>query len=206
MSELPSKADLRRQVRERLRAVPDAELAVWSQELVCALQAREDLWATPGTVAIFGGLRNEPDLITGLLPWLTARGWRVVLFAVDGVELRPFEVTGMHDLKRGMLGIWEPVADPLRAVPLVELTLILVPGLAFSQHDGSRLGRGGGFYDRFLARPEVTATRVGICFESQLFAHLPCEAHDAQVSELMTEKRAIIAQTSTNGCQKTVKE
>src|SRR5690606_26172443 len=107
MIEPPSKADLRRQVRERLRAVPDEELAVWSQELVSALQAREDLWATPGTVAIFGGLRNEPDLITGLLPWLTARGWRVVLFAVDGVELRPFEVTGMHDLKRGMLGIWE---------------------------------------------------------------------------------------------------
>lgn len=191
MIEPPSKADLRRQVRERLRAVPDAELAGWSQELVCALQAREDLWAVPGTVAIFGGLRNEPDLITGLLPWLMDRGWRVVLFAVQGVELLPFQVTGSHDLKRGMLGIWEPVAEPLWAVPPAELTLILVPGLAFSREDGARLGRGGGFYDRFLARPEVQARRVGICFEAQVFPSIPCEGHDARVDELMSENRAI---------------
>ena len=191
MNELPSKADLRRQVREQLRAVPDAQLAAWSQDLVSALQAREDLWAVPGTVAIFGGLRNEPDLISGLLPWLVARGWRVALFAVQGVDLLPFLVTGSQDLQRGMLGIWEPVADPQRIVAPAELTLILVPGLAFSEEDGSRLGRGGGFYDRFLARPDVVARRVGICFEAQLFPHIPCEVHDARVAAIMTEKRAV---------------
>lgn len=191
MSEVLTKPDLRRLVRERLRAVPDGKLAEWSQDLVSALQARSDLWAVPGTVAIFGGLRNEPDLITGLLPWLVTRGWRVVLFAVQGVELLPFQVTGSQDLRRGMLGIWEPVADPLLAVPPAELTLILVPGLAFSQELGSRLGRGGGFYDRFLARQDMVARRVGICFEAQLYTHLPCEEHDAQVDELVTEKRTV---------------
>ena len=184
-----AKAELRRQVRERLRSVTREELASWSDLLVSRLQAQTELWATPGTVALFGGLRNEPDLITGLVPWLVERGWRVVLFAVEGVELLPFRVTGHHDLKRGMLGIWEPVADPLHAVRPEELTLILVPGLAFSQEDGSRLGRGGGFYDRFLARPDVMARRVGICFEAQLFPQIPCEMHDARVAEVVTEQR-----------------
>jgi 5-formyltetrahydrofolate cyclo-ligase len=191
MTELPSKADLRRQVRERLRAVPDAQLATWSKNLVSTLQAREDIWTDTGTVAIFGGLRNEPDLISGLLPWLVARGRRVVLFAVQGVELLPFQVTGDQDLKRGTLGIWEPVADPLRAVRPAELSLILVPGLAFSEEDGCRLGRGGGFYDRFLDRPDVVARRVGICFEAQLFPHIPCEGHDARVGTVVTEQRVL---------------
>lgn len=185
---LPTKADLRRQVRERLRAVSAEELAAWSRQLVSRLQQRDDLWAAPGTVALFGGLRNEPDLITNLLPWLRARGWRTVLFALEGVELRPFEVTGTQHLVRGQLGIWEPVTDVQRVINPDELTLILVPGLAFSQNDGSRLGRGGGFYDRFLAQPKVVAKRLGICFEAQLFPGIPCEAHDARVEELLTEK------------------
>lgn len=186
-----SKTDLRRLVRDRLRAVPDEELAVWSGKLVARLQTREDLWAQPGTVALFGGLRNEPDLISALLPWLRARGWRVVLFAMEGVELRPFEVTGTHDLKRGMLGIWEPVTEPSRAVTPSDLTLILVPGLAFNPEDGSRLGRGGGFYDRFLSRPDVGARLVGTCFTTQLFQHIPREVHDARVSMIITEEKAV---------------
>ncbi len=190
MTDLPTKADLRRQVRERLRAVPGEELAVWSRQLVTRLQTRDDLWARPGSVAIFGGLRNEPDLISEFLPWLRARGWQTVLFALDGVDLRPFEVTGSHDLHCGPLGIWEPVTDGRLAVPVDGLTLILVPGLAFSRGDGSRLGRGGGFYDRFLHQPGITAKRLGLCFEAQLFSAVPCEAHDARVEELITETAA----------------
>jgi len=185
--DLPTKADLRRQMRERLRAVSSEELAGWSQQLVARLQAQENLWAAPSIVALFGGLRNEPDLITGLLPWLRARGWKTALFALEGVELLPYEVTGAQDLKRGPLNVWEPVTDLRHAITPGELTLILVPGLAFSSGDGSRLGRGGGYYDRLLARPDVTAKRLGICFEAQVFPGIPCEAHDARVQALATE-------------------
>lgn len=183
----PTKADLRRQVRERLRSMPVEELRRWSDQLVARLKAREDLWTVPGTVALFGGLRNEPDLITDLLPWLRNRGWRTVLFFVEGVGLHPYEVTRLADLQRGPLGVWEPVPDVHRAVEPEELTLILVPGLAFSHLDGARLGRGGGFYDRFLARPEVTASRVGLAFDAQVYSDIPHEEHDLRVASLLTE-------------------
>lgn len=183
----PTKAELRRQVRERLRAVPVEELKVWSDQLVARLKAREDLWSVPGTIALFGGLRNEPDLITDLLPWVRGRGWRAVLFFVEGVGLHPYEVTGLPDLQRGPLGVWEPVPDVHRAVEPDQLTLILVPGLAFSSQDGARLGRGGGFYDRFLARPEVTARRLGIVFQAQVYPDIPHEEHDLRVASLLTE-------------------
>ena len=189
MSTLPlSKAELRRQVRERLRAVPAEELAAWSQQIVSRLMAREDVWTCPGTVTLFGGLRNEPDLITTLLPWLRTRGWKTALFAMEGVELHAYEVTGDHDLERGPLGVWVPVVPQCRPVPLEELTLILVPGLAFSHTDGARLGRGGGFYDRFLDQPNVTAALVGLCFEAQVLQEIPREPHDACVPTLITEQ------------------
>ena len=190
MSTAPlTKADLRRQVRERLRAVPAEELSAWSQQIVHRLMAREDLWTCPGTVTLFGGLRNEPDLITTLLPWLRTRGWKTALFAMEGVELHAYEVTGDHDLERGSLGVWVPVISQCRPIPPEELTLILVPGLAFSHTDGARLGRGGGFYDRFLDLPSVKAARVGLCFEAQVLQEIPREPHDACVPTLITEQK-----------------
>ena len=145
-------------MRARLRAVPDGTLKAWSAQLVTRLQARTELWGEPGTVAIFGGLRSEPDLVSTFLPWLR---------------------------ERGPLGVWEPAGTAV--LPLAELDVILVPGLAFVRKTGARLGRGGGFYDRLLSRPEVRARRVGIVFELQLLPDLPRESHDVCVADIVTE-------------------
>ncbi len=187
MSPPLGKAELRNQVRASLRAVPADELTRWSHQLVLNLQAQEDLWATPGTVTLFGGLKNEPDLITGMLPWLIARGWRAALFGMEGTELLPYEVLTESDLHRGPLGVWIPEAKPEHAISPGHIDLILVPGLAFSREDGSRLGRGGGYYDRFLSKPEVNAKRLGLCFEAQIIPQLPREEHDMHVNDLLTE-------------------
>ena len=180
-----TKSAVRRSIRERLRAVPDGTLRRWSEQIVERLKARAGLWEQPGVVALFGGLRNEPDLVSDLLPWLHARGWRTVFFVVEGTELIPVEVRGQQDLKRGYLGVWEPVGvSPLL---VVELDVILVPGLAFALRDGARLGRGGGFYDRLLSKPEVRAKLVGVAFHIQMLPDIPCEEHDVRVPDLVTE-------------------
>jgi 5-formyltetrahydrofolate cyclo-ligase len=99
----------------------------------------------------------------------------------------PYEVRSPGDLRRGMLGIWEPVIDPARFVATADLTAILTPALAYGQSDGSRIGRGAGFYDRLFARPEVKARRIGIAFDLQIVPHIPTEAHDARVNAIVTE-------------------
>ncbi len=181
-----TKAGVRRSMRALLRAVPESTLAAWSAQLVTRLQARTELWEKPGTVAIFGGLRSEPDLVSTFLPWLRERGWRVVMFTVSGTELQPVEVRDEHDLKRGPLGVWEPVGSEV--LPLESLDVILIPGMAFAQSNGTRLGRGGGFYDRLLSRPEVRARILGIAFGMQLLPDIPCEEHDVRVTEIVTEQ------------------
>lgn len=71
-------------------------------------------------------------------------------------------------------------------VPPESLDVVIVPGLAFDSV-GGRLGRGGGFYDRFLAlaRPPVS---IGVAFEEQIVDHIPLEPHDQQLSAIATPK------------------
>lgn len=172
-------------MRTQFRETPDAELQSWSGQLVAHLQARQDLWETPGVVALFGGLRSEPDLISHFMPWLQSRGWKTVLFTISGTQLLPVIVQNESDLKRGYLGVWEPTGDEV--ISHSELDLILIPGLAFAEQTGARLGRGGGFYDRLLSRPEVRAQLIGVAFQMQMLPVIPTEEHDIHVQEIVTE-------------------
>ncbi len=81
-------------------------------------------------------------------------------------------------------GVREPRAD-LPAIDPGRLDLVLVPGLAFDA-GGGRLGRGGGFYDRFLPAA-VGAVRVGVCWSGQVVDAVPAEPHDVRVHMLVTE-------------------
>ncbi|MBX7209568.1 MAG: 5-formyltetrahydrofolate cyclo-ligase [Verrucomicrobiaceae bacterium] len=169
-----------------LRALPADEVARRS-DLVISHLVHPGQWCGPGAVAaLFGGLPGEPDLLP-LLPWFHGRGVRVVFFAVEGRRLVPCEVRSADDLRRGALGVWEPVVEPARLVAPADLTVILTPALAFGRCDGSRLGRGAGFYDRFFADPRITARRIGIGFDLQVLSAVPVEPHDARVHALVTE-------------------
>ena len=67
-----------------------------------------------------------------------------------------------------------------------ERILVLVPALAYTPHR-RRLGRGGGFYDQYLARLESRGTYVGVCFSVQIESELPTEEHDLSVNLVVTE-------------------
>ena len=95
------------------------------------------------------------------------------------------EVKSLQDLQRGEMNVWEPLGSDV--LPLSSLDVILVPALAYALTDGARLGRGGGFYDRLLCRPEVRARLIGIAFQIQLVPEVPAETHDIRVPDLVTE-------------------
>ena len=84
----------------------------------------------------------------------------------------------------------------LRIPKLIEYTLsdaidaVIVPGLAFDEN-GHRLGRGGGFYDRFLAQLPASFPTIGLAFGRQIVSRIPRETHDAAVRLIATETRLI---------------
>ncbi len=70
--------------------------------------------------------------------------------------------------------------------PPEEIDLMLVPGVAFDPA-GRRLGRGRGFYDRYLSRPDATHIyKVGLCRPGALVPEVPAEAHDVVMDRVAT--------------------
>ena len=89
------------------------------------------------------------------------------------------------DLERQHFGIYEPKKGRVKEVPLDHIDLIVVPGVAFDKTN-MRLGRGHGYYDRFLsAVPKKTKT-IGLAFDCQVVENLPKEPHDIPVSKIIT--------------------
>ncbi len=94
--------------------------------------------------------------------------------AMQFYDYRPSALTS------GAFGIAEPVVEDCPVCPPEAIDLMLVPGMAFTR-EGARLGRGKGFYDRYMAQPELQAFRVGVCFAHQLVETLPTEPHDCAI-------------------------
>lgn len=103
-------------------------------------------------------------------------------------EMEAKRIFSRSDLKPGRYNIPEPPSDAETCDPR-RLSLIVVPGLAFGE-DLSRLGRGAGYYDRFMKTAE-NAEKIALCREANVFRTVPHEAHDVFVDMIVTEKRII---------------
>ena len=94
------------------------------------------------------------------------------------------------EIALGNLGIYQPKEDFHRFFPPSILDMVIVPGVAFTQQ-GLRLGRGGGYYDRFLKKLSGQAYSVALAFEMQIIEEIPLEKNDIPVDCIITEKRII---------------
>lgn len=101
---------------------------------------------------------------------------------------RAFRLTG---LTSGAFGIWEPAPAPNRLVGPAAFDVVLVPGLAFDLN-GGRLGRGAGFYDRFLATLPAQTRLVGVALDEQIVDQAPRDAFDLPVDALATPSRLVV--------------
>ena len=89
------------------------------------------------------------------------------------------------DLERQHFGIYQPIVGRVREVPLEDIDLVVVPGVAFDKNN-VRLGRGHGYYDRFLCGlPKKTRT-IGLAFDFQVLEYLPKDSHDIPVWKTIT--------------------
>jgi len=175
-----TKPELRKLAREKLSRLTRREAAEKSAAIRESIGGNR-AWREASTVCLFAAHGMEPDVD---LLWKHAPGKRICYPRVEGRDLELVAVTAPEALAVSKWNLREPPAAA--GVPLSEIDLVLVPGLAFTR-DGGRLGRGGGFYDRLLGRPLLRARRIGICFEVQILESLPLEGHDQRVDEVLTE-------------------
>lgn len=110
-------------------------------------------------------------------------GKKVAFPRVEGSEMEFYEVTSLKDFQEGSFHVMEPVGGEPVAV---QNALVLVPGLGFDSR-GSRIGYGGGYYDRYFSR-HPKHIKVGIAYAVQLVGELEVEEHDISMDGIVTEE------------------
>ena len=173
-----TKEELRRSVRRLKQQYPPAQLEQLSQAVIARLRPR---LVEAQTILAYYSLPDEV-CTRQLIDELIADGKTVLLPKVldaGRMELRRY--TGPHDLTEGAYGIMEPVGEPFTDYALIDIALI--PGMAFDAA-GHRLGRGRGYYDRFLNSQWSMVNGqwlIGLCFDFQKVPVLPSDDHDIPV-------------------------
>lgn len=176
---------LRRQIREIEAAVTDTQRAssdflLQQRFLDLAQVQRAD------TILLYASMGKEVDT-EPLLRVLSQQGKRVLLpCCMPGNEMIA-RVYDSRRLCRHPYGMWEPSSD-CEAVEKQNIDLILVPGVCYDR-SCMRLGRGGGFYDRYLA--DYQGMTVGWCREVLLWEKIPAEPWDRPVQLVLTEQEEI---------------
>lgn len=134
-------------------------------------------------LGVYSPLRDEPD-------WTSALAEQNLFFAFpywlsDG-EMEFKQANGRELVIDKNFGV--KMREPLKEHLTVTPEVLLIPGMAFTE-DGGRLGRGKGYYDRYLENHR--GLKIGLCFEFQILDRLPREDHDIEMDFLVTEKRVI---------------
>ncbi|WP_338779894.1 5-formyltetrahydrofolate cyclo-ligase [Streptomyces sp. DG1A-41] len=187
----PDKRSLRREilaVRNRLTA---DDLRETSSALARRALELPEL-ARAGTVAAYVSVGSEPGTLA-LLDALRARGVRVLLPALlpdNDLDWGVYE--GEGSLARvqhgGRMALYEPAGERLGPDAVTTADAVLLPGLAVDTR-GMRLGRGGGSYDRVLARLERAGARpalVVLLYDTEVVGFVPAEPHDRPVRAVVT--------------------
>lgn len=177
------KTNLRKQMRVQLKAM-DAEEKRVLDHMVC-----EQLFSVSEIAdadRIYGYMNLSWETGTEeILECLWKAGIQVALPKVLGETMEFFHVRSKGDLEEGSFHILEP-KDSCEIVSWPNAP-VLVPGLAFSK-DGKRLGKGGGYYDKFLSKEPGHQT-IALAYEFQIVNEIHTEEHDRPVDMIVTENR-----------------
>lgn len=174
-----NKKELRRMIREKKRAMTEAEIQQHSQALGKLFVASE---AYQKARTIYGYLPYNQEVRTiPMLEQAIRDGKRVAVPKVYGDEMKFLYLEDLSQVETGYAGIPEPIAD--EPVADDKTALVLMPGLAFDR-EGHRIGYGGGFYDKFLAE-EPDHPTLALCYDFQMMDKLETEEHDIPVDYVL---------------------
>lgn len=146
-------------------------------------------WSGPGScVAAYVPIGSEPGSVV-LLDDLTSRGCRVLLPVVSEGLLDWAAYDGQ--LVSGPWGLQQPAGPRLGPSGLASAAAVLVPALAVDRR-GTRLGRGGGYYDRSLQHAAPGTPLVALLHDGELVEDLPVEPHDVRMTGAITPSGGLV--------------
>lgn len=181
------KNEIRYKIKGLRLIVSESERKIAAEEVFDRLE-KTAAFMLANRIMMYHSLPDELDTHNFLRKWSGKKLF--YLPRVNGVDLEvlPYEESR---LELGSFHIEEPSGNDLTNPEDIEL--VVVPAVAYDRK-GIRLGRGKGFYDRFLKTTK--ATKVGVGYEFQLVDELPAEPHDVPMDIIITQKSTIIVKKS----------
>lgn len=174
------KAALRKKIITQLKSFTQAERDDWSKKIHKHLNALPQ-WQNAKNVCAFVSLPQEVN--THEIINECSQTKELYVPFLKNETLTPVQFLGWENMKKNEWDILEPIEA--QAIEPEQLDIILVPSIALNQ-SGQRLGRGKGFYDRFLK--ESDATKIAIAFHIQIVKDVPTDKWDVPVDIIVTER------------------
>lgn len=135
-------------------------------------------------ILIYNNMADEVATLEFIKKWENEKSFYLPVTYKEKIAFRKYHSS--TKLTESNYGIFEPIGDDIRDYSFVNL--IIVPGVAFDRKM-NRLGRGKGYYDKFL--PQIKAPKVGICFDFQLLDAIPTDDQDIKMDYIVSENDLI---------------
>lgn len=199
------KQELRKEIRNRKRQFTQDQLGELSLSAISKLRKHPKVMAAH-TLLLYYSLPDEVNTHEWIDELVTERKRVLLPVVVNDKDMVIREYTGKHDLTEGSFHIMEPIGKLFPEEKYPEIEVAIIPGMSFDD-TGHRLGRGKGYYDRFLAKLRGTEVdksgtevdksdtedknlgtevyKIGVCFGFQKLQEIPFESHDILMNEVI---------------------
>lgn len=178
-----AKNKMRELLVQRRRVMSAQDCQMYSQQILDQLE-QMTCFREAKTVLLYYPIQNEVDVLPLVKKY---KHEKTLLFPVShryGMIVHPY--AGNKNMHRGKFGIPEPTTPAYEG----EIDLVIVPAVAFDEK-GRRLGRGGGYYDRFIKKL-THAVLVGVGYDFQLVDEVPAARHDQRVHRIILPSKTIL--------------
>jgi len=186
MEQTQDKSMIRRQLRQVMESISEADRLAKSQT-ACTWITSSPEFAAARVVMVYLSTPQEIDTSNiALRCWQTGKTVVVPKVSWTQRHMLPVEIASLQTrMTTTGPGVREP--ENGQPIPVEFIDLVIVPGLGFTPK-GYRIGRGMGFYDRFLAQNDFVGLSCGLAFEEQIVPTLPVLDHDIPLSMLCTDR------------------
>ena len=178
------KKRVRELLAQKRRLLSKEDIAEQSSKVVAAVEQMPSFQSAK-TVLIYYPTHNEVDLLSLIKRYKKEKMFLFPVVHRKAMTVCPYE--GNQKMHRGKFNIPEPTTEPYQG----DIDLILVPGVGFDK-TGNRLGRGGGYYDKFIGRIGKKTLLVGVGYDFQLVEEIPANSWDKRLDYVVTPSNGAI--------------
>ncbi|MCR5010779.1 MAG: 5-formyltetrahydrofolate cyclo-ligase [Lachnospiraceae bacterium] len=185
---IEEKKALRRKLKEKRESIPEELRKAYSAKILLNLDKTAE-FNSAEKILLFANAGSEV-ITDDIFLYCIKKGISVYYPKVTGENMFFSRISGLNELVPGYWGIREPKTENenelLTDQDKLSNAVIICPGLGFTK-EGTRIGYGGGYYDRFLScNPSLY--RLGVCFEAQICEHIPADENDFRMNMVVTEE------------------